>query len=1022
MNAECLRKDFDCYNQQFLFKTLLQRYLILSILDLYLIISSEVSFNFLSGVKFQFGGEHQPRIFEPWILIFQPHKFFSLLFVNFRDMWYNIKNIIFFLFVFLIVLGSNSNAQDLPPIQNFGPIDYNGEYQNWAISQSTSKKIYVANHTSLLEFDGVRWKKYKLPIETIIRSVKAVGEQIYMGCYGEFGYWVRNQKGLLEYTSLSDKFKNQILDNEEFWDIQVFETTVLFQSLDRIYIYDLEVESLTIIAAKTEKAKLFALGTKVYFQEKDKGLFTLNSGKPVLISDAEAVRKSSIINIYERGKDLLIITYDGHFYNYNGEKFEEWDTEINGLGLKLYSGTRLRDGSFALGTISDGFYHLSPEGKLIKKINQSNGLHNNTVLSLFEDADSNLWLGLDNGISVINLSSPFKEYSDRLGNLGLVYAALNHNGNLYLGTNQGLFVKPFNSTDKFSLIKGTEGQVWSLQVVYNTIFCGHNSGTFVVSDNQAQLISAFPGTWVVKPIPFASNLAIQGNYNGLSIIENKSGVWSLRNILKGFDISSRFFEMDSLNIVVNHEHQGLYYLELNPELTEITKTKNTPRLGHGSNIFGYNTKLIYKTHEGIYSLSYSGGEPEIENGLNNLIFEENKKPISRIITDSIEQRLWYFTENGISYIDKNTLTGKSISSHIPAPGSLINNLGVAGFENISYIEPNMYLIGVSNGYVTLSLDKIDPKEYQVEINAIYNGAYERTTNTSLQSEAIFDYQHNNIGFEFSVQEFDKYVDVKYQYKLIGLDADWNDWSYSPEATFKNLRFGAYELHIRALVGHKLSKNTASYKFTISRPWYASNLAITAYSLGFVLLLFLVHKSYKKYYRRRHDLLVADNEKVLEQRRLEEKAKISQILNENLRNEIDSKNRELAISTMSIVKKNEFLSAIKAQLNAVNEKESVVSAVIRKIDQNINSEEDWKFFEVAFNNADKDFLKRIKAKHEDLTHNDLKLCAYLRLNLSSKEIAPLLNISAKSVEMKRYRIRQKLNLSHENNLMDYILNF
>jgi DNA-binding CsgD family transcriptional regulator len=480
--------------------------------------------------------------------------------------------------------------------------------------------------------------------------------------------------------------------------------------------------------------------------------------------------------------------------------------------------------------------------------------------------------------------------------------------------------------------------------------------------------------------------------------------------------------MDSLKVVVNHEHQGLYYLKLDPLLKEVTQQKNIPRLGHGSNIFRYDDLLMYKTHEGIYSLSYTGEAPQREQRLNKIIFEDYTKPTSRIITDEHEPRLWYFTENGISYVDKNTLTGKGISSHVAAPGNFIHNLGVAGFENISYVEADTYLIGVSNGYVTLNLDKIDTKEYEVEINAVYNGAYEHTTNTFLNNEATFDYKNNNIGFEFSVQEYDKYIEVKYQYKLSGLDTDWNDWSYSPEATFKNLRFGAYEFNVRALIGHTPSKNVARYQFTIARPWYASNQAIIAYCLGFLLILFLVHRAYKKYYRKKHDLLIGENEKLLAQQRLEEQAKISQILTENLRNEIDSKNRELAISTMSILKKNEFLSTIKAQLHAADDNRNAVTSVIRKIDQNINSEEDWKFFEVAFNNADKDFLIRIKAKHGDLTHNDLKLCAYLRLNLSSKEIAPLLNISAKSVEMKRYRLRQKLDLSHQDNLMDYILNF
>ncbi|HNX78751.1 MAG TPA: LuxR C-terminal-related transcriptional regulator, partial [Prolixibacteraceae bacterium] len=83
--------------------------------------------------------------------------------------------------------------------------------------------------------------------------------------------------------------------------------------------------------------------------------------------------------------------------------------------------------------------------------------------------------------------------------------------------------------------------------------------------------------------------------------------------------------------------------------------------------------------------------------------------------------------------------------------------------------------------------------------------------------------------------------------------------------------------------------------------------------------------------------------------------------------------------------------------------------------------DWEFFQEAFNKADRDFLKKLKEAHPLLTPNDLKLCVYLRLNMSSKEIAPMLNISPQSVEIKRFRLRKKLELDHEQNLTEYILN-
>ena len=152
--------------------------------------------------------------------------------------------------------------------------------------------------------------------------------------------------------------------------------------------------------------------------------------------------------------------------------------------------------------------------------------------------------------------------------------------------------------------------------------------------------------------------------------------------------------------------------------------------------------------------------------------------------------------------------------------------------------------------------------------------------------------------------------------------------------------------------------------------------------------------------------------------LENSQKIIKLNNDKLRLDIENKNRELATSTMSIIKKNEFLNAIKTEL--VSGGKNNLDKVVKIIDKNLNNTDDWKLFQEAFNNADKKFLKKIKNNHPELTPNDLRLCAYLRLNLSSKEIAPLLNISPRSVEVKRYRLRKKMNLEHDANLTSYIL--
>ena len=175
------------------------------------------------------------------------------------------------------------------------------------------------------------------------------------------------------------------------------------------------------------------------------------------------------------------------------------------------------------------------------KIDQSRGLGNNTVLSLFEDKVGNVWLGLDRGISNVNFSTQLRVYSD-VGLLGTVYASLLDRDILYLGTNQGLFYKNLNFNRGFELIQGTEGQVWFLKKLKNTIFCGHHTGTFTVKNKKIEHIFRDEGTWQIKEIENFPNLLIQGNYEGLSILEYKSNRWQTRNKLEGFKISSRYLE------------------------------------------------------------------------------------------------------------------------------------------------------------------------------------------------------------------------------------------------------------------------------------------------------------------------------------------------------------------------------------------------------------------------------------------------------------------------------------------------
>ena len=342
------------------------------------------------------------------------------------------------------------------------------------------------------------------------------------------------------------------------------------------------------------------------------------------------------------------------------------------------------------------------------------------------------------------------------------------------------------------------------------------------------------------------------------------------------------------------------------------------------------------------------------------------------------------------------------------------------FENVSKIKNEEYIIGTNNGYISFNLDNYTLTPPVIQIDKIeINEVGETPLSVSKKEDLQLDYKTNNISFYFNSSNFKKYQTVDYQFLLDGYMDQWSPFSEISEVTFSNLRYGNYNFNVRSKIGNTFSEDIKSFKFSIERPWYGSNFMIANYALILGLLFFIINNYYINFYKRKEEKIIRINESRLELKEIEKKQALMSIENENLNQKIDGKNRELAISTMSMIKKNQFLSKIKKDLNNVDSV-SKVSLVIKIIDRHLNNQDDWKFFEEAFNNADKDFLKKVKDMHPTLTNNDLRLCAYLRLNLSSKDIAPLLNITLSSVEIKRYRLRKKMHLSKNEGLTDHLL--
>lgn len=909
-------------------------------------------------------------------------------------------------------------SQELPPLQNYSPDLYNAGSQNWDISQNSSGIIYVANNEGLLSYDGNHWRLYPSPNKSILRSVHVHNNIIYSGAYMDFGYWKPTPEGNLEYFSIVQDLGFKMLEEEQVWKINHYKQFIVFQSLNRLIIYNQITNSINTLKPKNDVViKSYFVDDDVYIQTNDFSIYKVSSDKLIKFVTGSQLNNNTVVEIFKRGDELLFLTDKDGFYRKHSNQIRRWIINSNSIFNEslVYSATSIRNDYFVIGTVTRGLIILDAKGDVVYSLRKGNGLNNNTVLSSFIDLDQNLWVGLDNGLAMVNLNSNNKFYLDYLGNLGSVYTSAIHNNKLYLGTNQGLFYKELYSQAPFKKIDRLQGQVWNLAKIDNTLFCSHNLGFFEINDNNIIPLIKDLGSWKFSKIDKSRILV--GTYNGLHIINKQNDKWEYKNKLKGFDISSRFIEISSKHsAIVSHGYKGLFNLQISKDYESITKVTKIPIETGPSDLCSMGGDIYYFNRRGLYKFDIDEEKFKIDSQITNLLAEDTFNA-QRMISVSSD-KLFLFGENYIYKLEKNIFS-KQLELNRFFIGQQTRK-DVIGFENITLIAKNNYLIGSRQGYLLTNLSSPPKITNDIIISKVSSkNLLQQTKTLNINGINNVPYEFNTISFEFSLPEYKFNDQIKYRFILEGYNKSWSKWDNYDRVSFGNLGFGKYKLKLEARISD-LEVVSTQREFNILKPWYANNFVIFTVVAIFIFIAFTINKAYEKYYAKVQLRIIKENNQKLELIELRNKDELIQLEKKNLEENIESKNRELAIATMAILKKNQFLQTI---LNDLENMESnpVITRVIRLIKQKSKNTDDWEFFRQAFDNSDKNFLKNIKSKHPKLTHNDLRLCAYLRLNLTSKEIAPLFSISTKSVEIKRYRLRKRMDLSRDVNLIDYILN-
>ena len=940
------------------------------------------------------------------------------------------KKIIYLTIVLQFLPAVVFSAQWQRKVVNHDRAQYKAGFQNWMIAQAENGWMYFGNSEGLLEFDGVNWTLY--PIKNkIVRSIKVIGEKIYVGGSSEFGFFEPNEKGLLVYKSLSNSTNHWV---GQIWNIFAHSGKLYFICDNHIHIFDSNNNFLKSINANMKIDCSTIIGNKIYAGSFDGVFYLENDSALHLLEGTHELKGQKLVSILPYKDKLLVTTAENGLY-FTDNQYTKKVTSIadDFISKNRLFYTSISESLVVLGSVQNGIFLFDLENNNYSEFfNINTGLTDNTVLSSFFDKEQNLWIGLAKGIGYMDFNSIIHPLFSNVSPIGAGYCSQVYNGELYLGTNQGLY--KIDKKGNYQMVRHSEGQIWSMNIIDDKLFCSGDNKIIIITSSEIYDINV-TGVWGIHTLKQDKNILLAGTYSGLYILRKENGKWRYSHKIDNFDASSRSLMEDDVNYTfwTTNAGEDIKKISFDKDFTKVEdiKTYNLPdNLVIGENIFFrriYNN-IVVCAEKGIFEYSRITdsftGYSQLESMLDGLKYYEY------LSVDNLNN-IWFVTDKKLKFLPYSPKGYKSNTVSIGLTDKLINN-----YENVYLIDSTSSIIAIDNAFVKVDLTKetrpsIPINTYFRKIISINNDSVLSYGNS--QFPIVIPYELNSIGIHFVATNYPQSSDIMYSHRLSGVDEDWSIPSYNIVKEYTKLHEGRYKFEVRCIVnGNINADNTASIEFTILPPWYRSITAYATYSLFIMMFSIALYnktiKKQKKIIHQKGEELIAQTKHYEEETQLKNR-EIIELQNENLKNELQYKTQELTGYILNTIRKNEMLEEVKKnaikisraideekQLSVVRQK---VVRLIGQIDNNIEHDTDFEVFKSNFDIVHQDFFKFLDERFPKLSKNDKILCVYLNMNLSSKEIAPLLNISIRGVEVNRYRLRKKMNLDRDVNLSEYL---
>lgn len=920
-------------------------------------------------------------------------------------------------------------AQQKPHVINYKRAQYGAANKNWGVAQDEKGVMYFANDAGLLESDGMGWHLYTRPENALVRALAVRSHQvIYTGGDDELGCWRRDCTGQLSYTSFRDLLPEDHPGNESFWRVGIDGEHVYFQSFSHIYSYD--GHSLKTFSLPRGFLFLHHVRDEWWVQEMYGSLYRLKDGQLMRVPGTEFLNGTLVRVMLPYGDDRYIVgTASGEVYLYDGtDYFVPWNKQLfallrgKELNCGIYSSER---GTYYLGTLLGGIYEVDADGRLVNSFSTDNLLQNNTILSLCEDKHHNIWAAMDRGLAYMRYTPGLSYYVTADRNPSSVYAATLWNGYLLVGTNQGVFYTRADKVDDLDLfaslrlLEGTEGQVWNFhRSAEGRLYCCHNSG----------ILELTPDLHVRRPYRLDTGVfrLVEGVINGkrLQVIVAYNALYVLNVATGQMNVISQVTDpiLDAAidhtgNIWLKTVRRGVWKCRLDDGLGAFRYYtyyghETDPDLPVDISLFRCSGRIVFLGDNRFYTYNENADRLLPDKLLNDCF--DGVADLKRLVPIDAEES-WAVSSGSIYRFHYDGYIARIDEAYCVDTDDLAL---ITGYENVCVLNDSVSLVCLDAGFILHDARAARPHDSNPaapSLEYVQAGKNAGHGFMDLQADLHIPYKDNSITVGFSIDGAFA-GSLSAECLLEGVDTAWTSTGRSNHITYSRLPPRDYVLRLRSTDGLGHYSYDTVLAFTISLPWWRTVWAW----LGALLLLGLVF--YLAFRLIRHRLHVRH----LRRLRVEEAERLRQ-QNEQLQDELEQKTAELFTQASFIIRKNELILHLKEQVDELVSKNTQKGLIplFRRINgllaDNLDAEADWQTFLIQFEQTHRNFFKILKETYPQLTSGDLRLCACLKLNMDTKNIASLMNLSVRAVENNRYRLRKKLNLQPAQNLNEFFLN-